>query len=69
MLSILIARYKKWFTKPFSYKAEITLVLTCKFLLLYGLWALCFSFPAAMPVDSDRVAHALLEKSNYATQP
>jgi hypothetical protein len=47
----------------------MTLALACKFLLLYALWVICFSIPATVPVDGDRVAHALLEKSNYATQP
>jgi hypothetical protein len=61
MLSLMKDRVKMWFTKPFSYKSELALVLTCKFILLYGLWALCFSSPAVMPIDSDHVAHILLK--------
>jgi hypothetical protein len=64
MLSSTIARIKKWFSQPFSYKSEITLALACKLLLLYGLWVLCFSAPATAPADSDRVAHILLGKVN-----
>jgi len=57
----MIERVKKWFAKPFSYKSELALALTCKFLLLYGLWAVCFSSPAVTPLDSDHVAHILLK--------
>ncbi len=57
----MISRIKKWSAKPFSYKSELTLVIICKFLLLYGLWVLCFSSAANMPVDSDHVARILLK--------
>ena len=59
MLSPMIERVKKWFAKPFSYKSELSLALTCKLLLLYGLWAVCFSSPAVTRFDNEVAAHIL----------
>jgi hypothetical protein len=69
MFISMFDRIKKWLKRPFSYRSELALALACKFLLLYGLWALCFSIPAAVPVDDERVAQVMLEKSGYAAQP
>ncbi|OGV73095.1 MAG: hypothetical protein A3B82_05335 [Methylophilales bacterium RIFCSPHIGHO2_02_FULL_57_10] len=58
----MFSLFKRSSKRPLSLKTEITLALTIKLALLYGLWALCFSQLGSQPIDGDGVARTLLNK-------
>ena len=50
--------------KPLRLAVEITLVLVIKVILLWLLWALCFSQPVAKDARQSAVTRMILNQSN-----